>query len=193
MRSAQAMMTVLMLTVIGCTGVEDATSTPTPGSPWLLNYGIAIDAGCPWDEDEIVRAVEEGISRWTGEETGIYAQLQGVTDVATLEDDGLQMIWIWWGSQPWMADEDAWMMHRRYDRVGPSGFDMAIQAPLCPGYDAEGSAIPQALANGVALGVGLGLGVIPAADPGSPLAEGQCEHQQLLLPTAAELNAASAL
>lgn len=181
---------LLSLSLCLAGGCQGSAGTPSPppaqASTTLLAWAVALDHGSPWEVSLVEAAVAEGFGRWELEGSSLRVHGQGVGDVPTLEDDGLQVVWLWWESTPWPWDPGSWLVIQRYERHGEAGFDVALRSTTCPGPGDDPQRAFDGIANSVARGVGQGLGVVPSADPASPLSQDDCGLDGPRLPSAEE-------
>ena len=183
------------LLLAGCdSGGPSPSPSPSESARPAVVYpfAVALDPASPLSSAQVGEAVEAGFRRWEADNTAYTPLGQGVSAEPVLEDDGLQVVWLWWGSEAWPYDEGAWLVERTWDRQGQTGFDLVVRGPVCPGA-AEGDGARRALANAVAAGIGRSLGIIPLTDPESPLAGAACVTSEDLTPTTAERQAMAGL
>lgn len=192
MRELVTVLTALTLTLTGCVGQDPSDSEDNQGL-LPLTWALAVDPGCPIDVKDLEVALGDGLARWEEAPSPLSMHYQGAGDTATISNDGLQVVWIWWGSTPWEGDESALVQQWTYGSASgrSGGFDLVIKGPDCFGDMATdgGADLYNRASNTVANALGQAFGALDPLGEGTPLSEGACYGKSPLHPNEDELRA----
>jgi len=182
----------VILSLTGCILPEN-TDTQDIEGVMPLTWALAVDPGCPFTVDELAEALGDGFARWEEAPSPLSMHYQGAGDVPIIENDGLQVVWIWWGSTPWESDDEALVLQRTWinNSGHVRGFDLTINGPNCLGDKEleDGSNLYNKASNTVAHALGAAFGAIDPLGRGTPLSDGACHGEEPLFPNEDELRA----
>lgn len=189
-QTIRVILSAALVTLVSGCQVEDSADAPD-AEVWPISWALALDPGVPFDTDLLEEAAQDGFSRWEVDPSPMRFFYQGVGDVPSMNNDGLQVIYIWWySSDVWPEDSSAVVQQRTYQTTSGDtlGFDLTVNGPGCLG-EAEGgdNMAKTALANTIAKAIGVAFDALNPDGSGSHLSEAACETAGPLFPTEEEI------